>query len=88
MALRERAVELAALVLGHEDSLPETRGAAQELADKPRVELAPGLYAAAEERGRARNLHATVEELQAELGVEATRADPTSDKPREGGSGA
>jgi hypothetical protein len=63
-----RAVELAALAMDHPSSIQETKDKASALLDELRGDLAPDLFAAAEERGRVRDLDATVEELLAELG--------------------
>jgi predicted ATPase/DNA-binding SARP family transcriptional activator len=63
----ERAVEVAALARHHPASIEETRGKAGELLDGLRSKLSPDAYAAAEARGRARDLEATMRELLAEL---------------------
>jgi predicted ATPase len=63
----EGAVELAALARHHPASIEETRGKAEELLHGLQAELPSEAYAAAEERGRARDLRATVEELLEEL---------------------
>jgi predicted ATPase/DNA-binding SARP family transcriptional activator len=63
----ERAVELAALAWHHRASVEETRDRADELLDRLRDKLPPKAYAAAEARGRARDVEATVRELLAEL---------------------
>jgi len=62
----ERAVELAALSRHHPSSAEETREKAQRLLDRLQGELAPAAFAAAVERGRTRDLKATVKELLAE----------------------
>ena len=61
-------MELAALARDHPASVQETRDKSSTLLDGLRGELAPDLFAAAEERSRARDLTATVEELLIELG--------------------
>jgi len=63
----ERAVELAALALHDPASIEETKGKAQVLLDELQAELPPAVFVAAQERGRARDLDATVAELLAEL---------------------
>ena len=65
--LVERASELVALVLHHPASVKETRERAQRLLDELQAELPPAVFAAAEERGQARDLQATVAELLVEL---------------------
>jgi len=67
----ERAIEVAALARHHSASVEETRDKAQELLDRLRCDLSPEAYSAAEARGRARDLEATVHELLAELGLAA-----------------
>jgi tetratricopeptide (TPR) repeat protein len=64
----ERAAELAALARDHPASVEETKDKAGALLDQLRSEIAPDVFAAAEERGRARDLNATVEELLEVLG--------------------
>jgi predicted ATPase len=66
-SLQERAAELATFVLSHPSSLPETREAAQRLLDVMERTLSSGTFAAAQARGRARDLDATLRELLAEL---------------------
>jgi tetratricopeptide (TPR) repeat protein len=63
----EQAVELAALALYHPKSHVEVTRRAQGLLDQLADELAPDVFAAARERGRARDLEATMVELFAEL---------------------
>jgi hypothetical protein len=63
----ERAVELVVLALYHPASVRETQDRAQGLLDKLRAELPPAVFAAAQARGRARELESTMEELLAEL---------------------
>ena len=64
---QERAAELATLVLCHPDGLRETQDAAQRLLDGLQVALDPEVMAAAQKRGRARDLDATVQALLDEL---------------------
>ena len=64
----ERVVELASLALHHPASHVEVTQRAQGLLDPLQGELPPDVFVAASERGRARDLAATVEELLAELG--------------------
>ena len=64
---RERAVELLALALCQRTRFGWVKYAADRLLDELRAELAPDVYAAAEERGRALNLGATMVDLLAEL---------------------
>jgi tetratricopeptide (TPR) repeat protein len=64
----ELAVELVALARHHPASVEETRGKAGELLDGLQAELPAEAYAAAETRGRARDLEVTIGELLAELG--------------------
>jgi tetratricopeptide (TPR) repeat protein len=63
----EKAVELAALSRHHPLSWEQTRDRAHKLLDELRAGLAPAVFAAAEERGRSRDLEATVRELLAGL---------------------
>jgi tetratricopeptide (TPR) repeat protein len=67
----ERAVAIAALARHHPASVEETRDRADKLLKRLRSELSPEAYAAAEARGRAWELDATVQELLAELGYRA-----------------
>jgi tetratricopeptide (TPR) repeat protein len=67
----QQAVELAALAKHHPASVEETRGKADALLDRLRPELPPEAYAAAESRGRARDLEGTLHELLVELGPAA-----------------
>jgi hypothetical protein len=62
------AVELAALILHHPASVEETQSKTQELSAQLQSQLEPAAFAAAQERGRARDLDATVRELVSELG--------------------
>jgi tetratricopeptide (TPR) repeat protein len=61
------AVELAALILHHSASVEETQSRTQELLTELQRQLEPAAFAAAQERGRARDLDETVEELLLEL---------------------
>jgi tetratricopeptide (TPR) repeat protein len=63
----ERAVELAALVLHHSESVAETKDKASELLEELQTRVPPAAFAAAQERGQARDLWATAEELLSEL---------------------
>jgi tetratricopeptide (TPR) repeat protein len=63
----ERAVELAALSRHHPSCTEEIRGRAQRLLDSLRARLSHVAFAAAEERGRSRDLEATVAELLTDL---------------------
>jgi hypothetical protein len=63
----ERALELIGLALHHPGDVAETKGEAAKLLEELRVELPPEIVSEAQERGRARDLWATVEELLAEL---------------------
>jgi len=63
----ERAVEVAVLARHHPASVEETQDRADELLQGLRAELPPDVYAAAEARGRARDLRATLRELLIEL---------------------
>jgi hypothetical protein len=62
----ERAIEVAALARHHPASVEETRDKADALLDRLRAELPPEAYAAAEARGRARDLGETMRELMEE----------------------
>ena len=64
---RERAAELAALSRHHPSSTEETKDKAQALLDRLQGELTPAAFAAAVERGRARDLEAMVKELLVDL---------------------
>jgi hypothetical protein len=64
----EEAVELAALARHHPASGEEARDKADRLLERLRPELSTEAYAAAEARGRARDLEATLRELLIELG--------------------
>ena len=64
----ERAVELAALALHHPASDGEVKARAQRLLSELQAGLSSAVYAAAQARGRVRDLEATVRELRAELG--------------------
>ncbi|MFL7807215.1 MAG: hypothetical protein AB8I80_01220, partial [Anaerolineae bacterium] len=63
----QRAAELAVLARHHPASVEETRTKAEELLDRLRSELSPEAYTAAETRGRARDLEATLHELLGKL---------------------
>jgi predicted ATPase/DNA-binding SARP family transcriptional activator len=63
----EQAVELAALARHHPESVDEARDKADALLDRLRSSLSADVYAAAEARGRARDLEATLWELLEEL---------------------
>jgi predicted ATPase/DNA-binding SARP family transcriptional activator len=63
----ERAVEVAALARHHPASIEETRDKADELLDELQLRLSPEAYAAADARGQARDLEATMRELLEEL---------------------
>jgi tetratricopeptide (TPR) repeat protein len=63
----ERAAELAALALHHPASVEETRVKAKALLNELRVELSPDVFLAAEGRGRARDLDATLAELTGDM---------------------
>jgi tetratricopeptide (TPR) repeat protein len=65
-----RGVELAALARHHPASVEETREKAGELLRGLQAKLPPDAYAAAESRGQARDLVATVQELLIKLGEE------------------
>jgi predicted ATPase/DNA-binding SARP family transcriptional activator len=66
----ERAVELLALVLSHPASAQECKDRAARLQAELTTELSPELVGAAQERGRARGLDATVAELLSGTGQE------------------
>jgi tetratricopeptide (TPR) repeat protein len=66
----ERALELLALVMNHRMSWQMARDQAAPLIAELEAELPPEVAAAAQERGRARDLEATVAELTVELGGE------------------
>jgi DNA-binding SARP family transcriptional activator/predicted ATPase/tetratricopeptide (TPR) repeat protein len=61
----ERAVELATLAQCHPSSAQETQDRALHLLDRLRAEMSSGVYSAAEERGRSRDIEATLAELLA-----------------------
>jgi predicted ATPase/DNA-binding SARP family transcriptional activator len=65
---RERALELLALILHHSVSWQVTKDKASRLIAGLEAELLPEVVAAAQKRGRARDLDATVAELLHELG--------------------
>jgi tetratricopeptide (TPR) repeat protein len=76
---RERALELLALVLHHPANWQYTTERAESLVAELEAELPPDMAAAAWERGRARDLDATVAELMdelAEMGNDRVRAGP------------
>ncbi len=62
----ERAVALLALVLHHSASSQEIRGQAERALAKLEADLPPGAMAAAQERGRRRELKEVVEEVLGE----------------------
>jgi tetratricopeptide (TPR) repeat protein len=62
-----RAAELAALARHHPASAEETRDNADNLLDRLRGEMPPEVFEAAQGRGRARDLEATLRELLAEF---------------------
>jgi tetratricopeptide (TPR) repeat protein len=64
---REQTVELLALVLRHPATWQWAKDRAAPLFAALEAELAPELFAAAQERGKARDLDATVRKLLAEL---------------------
>ncbi|MBN1139201.1 MAG: tetratricopeptide repeat protein, partial [Anaerolineae bacterium] len=66
----ERAAEVLALVLETDPYPIPARSAAYRLLATLQSELSPTLFAATQERGHARDLRATVEELQGELAVD------------------
>jgi hypothetical protein len=66
----ERALELLSLILYHPGTMPHTKDSAALLVAELEAELPLDVVAAAQERGRARDLDATVAELLAELGEE------------------
>jgi hypothetical protein len=65
---RERALELLTLAIHHPASMEVVRDIVASLVAELEVELPPDGVAAAQERGRARDLEATVAELLVELG--------------------
>jgi predicted ATPase len=67
---QEHAVELLALVLHHPATHHVDRVRAQDLLSRLESELPPDVVAATQERGRARDLEATVAELETALGGE------------------
>jgi hypothetical protein len=64
---REEAVELLALALCQRTFFGWIEYAADRLLDELRAQLSPAVFAAASERGRARDLEETMSELLAEL---------------------
>jgi DNA-binding SARP family transcriptional activator/predicted ATPase len=64
----ERAVELAALVHRHPAGTAEARQRARALLDQLQATLSPARFALAQERGRSRDLEATIQELNNEWG--------------------
>ena len=64
----EGAVELAALILHHPASVEETQSRTRQLLAELQRQLEPTAFAAAQERGQAQDLDATVRELVSELG--------------------
>jgi predicted ATPase/DNA-binding SARP family transcriptional activator len=69
---RKEALELVALVLHHPANSKAIVDEARRLLNALRAEMTPDVFDAAQERGRARDLDATVKELLAELGGEST----------------
>jgi hypothetical protein len=65
---REMALELLTLAVHHPASAQTSRDNAARLVAQLEAELPPDVVAAAQERGRARDLEATVAELLVELG--------------------
>ena len=65
---RERPVELLALVLRHPARLQWTADRAARILEELRSQLAPEQFAPAQERGEARDIDSTVNELLSELG--------------------
>ena len=65
---KERALELLSLIMNHRMSWQVVKDQARLLAVELEAELSPDVAAAAQERGRARDLKATVAELLAEWG--------------------
>jgi tetratricopeptide (TPR) repeat protein len=63
----KRAVELAALALRHPVSHAEMTSRAQRLLDQLETQLPPGVFAAALERGQARELETAMREIFTEL---------------------
>ena len=72
---KESALELLALVLYHPASWQLTRDQAAALVAELAAELPPEAAAAAQERGRARALEATMAELLVELRDDVVRQD-------------
>jgi predicted ATPase len=66
---RERALELSSLILHHPAIWQAIKDSAASLVAELEAELPPDVVAAAQERGRARDLEATVAELLVELGA-------------------
>jgi len=64
---REGALELVALTLNHPGSSETTKDKARRLVGELQAELPPAVFAAAQERGQARDLDAAVAELLTEL---------------------
>jgi hypothetical protein len=64
---KERALELLAFVLSHPLTWQWIKDRAAPLVNELKAELSPDGFSAAQERGRARDLWATAEELLAEL---------------------
>ena len=63
----ERATELAALALHHPDSIDEVQDKARQILTELEGRLPPDAFAAAQVRGRARDLEATLAELLVQL---------------------
>jgi hypothetical protein len=64
----ERALELLSLVLHHSSTWQWTKDRAAPLVAELKATLSPERFAAAHERGRARDLDTMTQELLAELG--------------------
>jgi len=68
----ERATELATLALHHPDSIEEVQDKAQRILSELEGQLSPDPFAAAQERGWARDLRASLAELLERLDEETT----------------
>jgi tetratricopeptide (TPR) repeat protein len=80
----ERAAELAALALHHPDSVEEVQDKARQLLAGLESQLPPDAFAAAQERGRARDLEATLAELLEQLVGGSLSPDRPSEPLQEG----
>jgi predicted ATPase/DNA-binding SARP family transcriptional activator len=78
---KERALEILTLAVHHPASMEVLRDIAASLVAELEVELPPHVAAAAQERGRARNLDATVAELLIELQEEPGAAGGMATRP-------